>query len=226
MDGNGRWARERGLSRAEGHRKGSETIETIVEAASEIGIQYLTLYAFSEENWNRPQDEVEALMQLLRHYLAFKRSKMVKEGIRFMTIGDVNALSSELQEEIRATKEATKNGNGMTLIVALSYGSRQEICKAAQKLLRDGVKEVTPEIFSCALNTAQIPDPDLLIRTSGEYRISNFLLWQLAYTELYFTETLWPDFNKEEIVRAIEEFKKRERRFGLTSEQLKNPPPL
>ena len=220
MDGNGRWAIERNMSRAEGHRRGAATIEAIVESAKNIGIKYLTLYAFSEENWNRPSDEVTALMSLLHHYLAAKREKMVNEGVRFQTIGDIDSLSAELQEEIKRTKEATKNGGRMTLIVALSYGARQEMCRAIGKLKNDKIADVTPEIISKALDTAGIPDPDLLIRTSGEYRISNFLLWQLAYTELYFTETLWPDFGHDELVCAIEEYQKRERRFGLTSEQV------
>jgi len=226
MDGNGRWAKERSLPRVEGHRQGVETVEKIVEASKEIGIRYLTLYAFSEENWNRPKEEVDALMQLLRLYLAAKRSKMIREGIRFMAIGDIDSLDQEVRDEIERTREATKSGQNMTLIVALSYGARQEICRAAERLISKGVREVTPEILSRSLDTADIPDPDLLIRTSGEFRISNFLLWQLAYTELYFTETLWPDFTREEILRAIEEYQKRERRFGLTSEQVKYSPPL
>lgn len=220
MDGNGRWAKERGLPRSEGHRQGSATIENIVEDASDIGIRYLTLYAFSEENWNRPTDEVASLMGLLHHYLAAKREKMVAKGVRFTTIGDVAELTPELQEEIKKTKEATKDCTKMTLIVALSYGSRQEICRAVNKLVKDKVSAVTPELLSEAMDTAGIPNPDLLIRTSGEYRISNFLLWQVAYTELYFTETLWPDFGKDELMKAIDVYQKRERRFGLTSEQL------
>jgi len=226
MDGNGRWAKEHGLPRAEGHRRGSETIENIVQVATDMGIRYLTFYAFSEENWNRPSEEVSALMSLLRHYLAAKREKMINEGVRFTTIGDVKSLLPELQEEIRITKDATKNCNKLTLIVALSYGARQEMCRAVKKIIADKTQDVTPEIISKTLDTAGIPDPDLLIRTSGEYRISNFLLWQLAYTELYFTETLWPDFSKEELIRAIEEYQKRERRFGLISEQIKDSPPL
>ena len=220
MDGNGRWAKERGLPRAEGHRHGSETIETVVETCREIGIRYLTLYAFSEENWNRPQDEVKALMGLLHMYLLSKKQKMINEGIKFNIIGDTKLLSSELRQEIANTKEATRSGDKMTLTVALSYGSRQEICRAVNKFHNEKKDELTVEQLTAALDTADLPDPDLLIRTSGENRISNFLLWQLAYAELYFTEVLWPDFNKEEIVKAIEEFQRRERRFGLTSEQL------
>lgn len=220
MDGNGRWAKERGLPRAEGHRRGSETIETVVEICREIGIRYLTLYAFSEENWSRPEGEVNALMRLLHSYLLSKKQKMINEGIRFNVIGDTKLLSSELQKEIANTKEATRRGDKMTLTVALSYGSRQEICRAVNKIYSDKKSEITVEELTSALDTSDIPDPDLLIRTSGEYRISNFLLWQLAYTELYFTDVLWPDFSKEEIVKAIKEYQRRERRFGLTSEQL------
>ncbi len=221
MDGNGRWAKERGLPRSEGHMRGAEAIERIVETAADMGIRYLTLYAFSEENWNRPSEEVSALMLLLRHYLASKREKMVKEGIRFTAIGDISTLSADLQNEIRTTAEATKDCARTTLIVALSYGARQEICRAASKLASDGVRDITPEMFSKALFTAGIPDPDLLIRTSGEYRISNFLLWQLAYAEFYFTNTLWPDFDKIELTKAIDEYQGRERRFGMISEQIK-----
>jgi undecaprenyl diphosphate synthase len=220
MDGNGRWAKERGLPRAEGHKRGSQTIEKIVEVCQEIGIHYLTLYAFSEENWNRPREEVSALMDLLYTYLAAKKHRMIEKGIRFRVIGDFEMLSPKLRGEITSTMNATKDGSKMTLIVALSYGSRQEICRAVNRLLTSGAREVTQDDLSRALDTADIPDPDLLIRTSGERRISNFLLWQLAYTELYFTDVLWPDFNHEEIVKAIEEYQRRERRFGLISEQL------
>ncbi len=220
MDGNGRWAKERGIAREKGHQRGAQTIEDIVEVAKNIGVRYLTLYAFSEENWQRPKEEVAALMELLRLYLSSKRSKMVKEGVCFRAIGDLNSLSQALQNEIKETSEATKNGQKMTLIVALSYGSRQEICTAVNKLLQQNVKEINSKILSENLYTAGIPDPDLLIRTSGEFRISNFLLWQTAYTELYFTDIPWPDFNQEELEKAIAEYQKRERRFGMISEQL------
>jgi undecaprenyl diphosphate synthase len=220
MDGNGRWAKEHGFSREEGHRRGAATIENIVESAKDIGVRYLTLYAFSEENWHRPKEEVASLMQLLKIYLSVQRQHMIEEGIRFMVIGDIDQLSPDLQQEISKTVTATKELTGMTLIVALSYGSRQEICRAVNSLIAEGVKEVNPAQLTEALDTTGLPDPDLLIRTSGESRISNFLLWQMAYTEFYFTEILWPDFNKESLREAIREYQRRERRFGLTSEQL------
>lgn len=221
MDGNGRWASEHSLPRTEGHRRGAETIEKIVKACHDRGIEYLTLYAFSEENWFRPSEEVLALMQLLKFFLASKRAEMREKGIHFSTIGDVEKLPSDVREELLATQEATKDGGKMGLIVALSYGGRQEICRAMNELQRRGAREISPEDINDALYTRGVPDPDLLIRTSGEYRISNFLLWQLAYTELYFTETLWPDFDEKELDRAIESFARRERRFGLTSEQIR-----
>jgi undecaprenyl diphosphate synthase len=221
MDGNGRWAVEHGLPRVEGHRRGSETIEKVVEAARERGIEYLTLYAFSEENWQRPGTEVIGLMQLLKEFLISKRAKMVAEGIRFRTIGDISRLPPDVTEEIHKSVDATIKGNKLHLIVALSYGARQEICRAVNALIEEGNTPVTPDAVASRLYTADIPDPDLLIRTSNEYRISNFLLWQLAYTELYFTSTLWPDFDNAELDKAIEVYSQRERRFGMTSEQIK-----
>lgn len=220
MDGNGRWAKERGLSRTEGHICGAKTIDTVVEEFRKIGVRYLTLYAFSEENWSRPSEEVSSLMALLHSYLLSKKQKMLDQGIRFHVIGDPSMLSKELRTEIASTIEATRRCDKMTLVVALSYGSRQEICRAVNKLMDKGISRVSIENISDALDTGGIPDPDLLIRTSGEYRMSNFLLWQMAYTEFYFTDTLWPDFGKGEIAKAIEEYQKRERRFGLVSEQL------
>lgn len=221
MDGNGRWAQEHNLPRSEGHRRGAETIERIVTACHDRNIGYLTLYAFSEENWLRPSEEVLSLMHLLRHFLASKRPKMIEKGIRFMTIGDVTRLAADVRKELKETAEATRGGGRMTLVIALSYGGRQEIIRAVNSIIRKGYGEATARIFEGELDTAGIPDPDLLIRTSGEYRISNFLLWQLAYTELYFTETLWPDFDEAELDRAIESFAQRERRFGMTSEQVR-----
>ncbi len=221
MDGNGRWAKERGLPRAEGHRRGAEAIERIVDDASERGIKFLTLYAFSEENWNRPSDEVLALMQLLRHFLVSKRADMVRKGVRFRTIGERERLPADVRSEVEHTIEATAGGEKITLIVALSYGSRQEICRAANVLVAEGETELTPERLAERLDTADFPDPDLLVRTSGEHRISNFLLWQLAYTELYFTDKHWPDFDEGELDLAIASFAERERRFGLTSDQLR-----
>lgn len=221
MDGNGRWAAERGLSRAEGHKRGAERIEEIIEACKERGVRYITLYAFSDENWNRPSDEVLALMQLLKHFLKSKRQGMIRKGVRFRAVGDIERLPSDLIKDIRETEEATKAGEKIMMIVALSYGSRQEICRAAEALAKKGMTEITAEVFAEHLDTAGIPDPDLLVRTSGECRISNFLLWQLAYTELYFTDVPWPDFSPEELDRAIESYSQRERRFGMTSEQVK-----
>lgn len=220
MDGNGRWAKDNGLSRAEGHRRGAQTIERIVQAAHDRNIRYLTLYAFSEENWSRPSDEVLSLMQLLRHFVASKRGELIEKRTRFMTIGDTERLAPEVRKELAETAEATAAGDRMTLVVALSYGSRQEIVRAVNGIIRSGAAEVTPELIDKALDTAGIPDPDLLIRTSGEFRISNFLLWQIAYSELYFTDTLWPEFTEAELDRAIESYAGRERRFGKISEQL------
>ncbi len=221
MDGNGRWALEHGLPRVVGHRRGSETIEHIVEAARDRGIKYITLYAFSEENWQRPDDEVIALLGLLYEFLVNKRPRMIEKGIRFRTIGNIERLPPELQQEIAKTCEATAGGRDITMIVALSYGARQEICSAVNRLVERGSDEITPEQVSQELDTSEYPDPDLLIRTSNEFRISNFLLWQLAYTELYFTDTLWPDFDEHALDRALTSFEQRERRFGMTSEQLK-----
>jgi undecaprenyl diphosphate synthase len=220
MDGNGRWAGEKGQPRAEGHRRGAETIETIVKACRDRDVRYLTLYAFSEENWRRPSDEVLSLMQLMRHFLVSKRAELIEERTAFKVIGDVDRLPPEVKAEILETAEATKDGDRMTLIVALSYGGRQEICRAVNTLIRKGKREINAEMLQTALDTAGIPDPDLLIRTSGEYRLSNFLLWQLAYAELYFTETLWPEFSTEHLDAAIESFANRERRFGMTTGQM------
>lgn len=221
MDGNGRWAKERSLPRAEGHRRGAETIEKIVRACDKRGVRYLTLYAFSEENWLRPTDEIHALMQLLKLFLVNKRDKMIAEGIRFKTIGDIEKLAPDVQNELNSTVQMTSSGKGMTLVIALSYGSRQEILRAVNSLIKRGSQSVSDSDLEREFYTVGIPDPDLLIRTSGECRISNFLLWQLAYTELYFTETLWPDFDENELLKAIESYRARERRFGMTSEQLK-----
>jgi len=221
MDGNGRWANEKGLPRAEGHRRGAETIEKIVVAARDRGIRYLTLYAFSEENWRRPNDEVLSLMQLMRHFLVSKRAELIEERTAFKVIGDVDRLPAEVRSEIAETVEATRDGDRMMLIVALSYGARQEICRAANAVIKEGARELTPEDIDGALDTSGIPDPDLLIRTSGEYRVSNFLLWQIAYSELYFTETLWPEFTEKHLDDALESFARRERRFGMTAKQIK-----
>ncbi|MFH1653706.1 MAG: polyprenyl diphosphate synthase [Pseudomonadota bacterium] len=215
MDGNGRWAGLKGLSRLEGHSKGASKIESIVRSCKSRGISYLTLYAFSEENWDRPSNEVEALMQLAGHYLDSKRDGMLKEGVRFLSIGDRDKLPKELKASIDKTIELTKDCKDITLIVALSYGSRQELIRAIKKMVSENISvDLTPEIVSSYLDTSDVPDPDLLIRTSGEYRISNFLLWQLAYTELFFTDVPWPEFGDDELDKALEEYSKRERRFG------------
>jgi undecaprenyl diphosphate synthase len=193
----------------------------VVEAARSRNIKYLTLYAFSEENWQRPEEEVLRLMGLLQEFLISKRDKMIRQGIRFRTIGDTSRLPESVRQEIARSMEATKHCSDMNLIVALSYGARQEICRAVNTLVEGGVNPITPESVSEALDTNDVPDPDLLIRTSNEFRISNFLLWQLAYTELYFTDTLWPEFDDAELDKAIEIFSQRERRFGMTSEQIR-----
>lgn len=219
MDGNGRWAMNRNLPRIEGHRKGIETVEEITVACRNLGVQCLTLYAFSDENWDRPVDEVKALMGLLVEFLKLKKQKLFDNGIRFTTIGDNDRLPEVVRQAIKDTEEATAKCDKMTLIVALSYGSRTEICRALQRAMKEGVSDITPEKLESFLDTAGIPDPDLLIRTSGEQRVSNFLLWQIAYSEFYFTDRLWPDFKPADLETAINDYKHRERRFGKTSEQ-------
>ena len=226
MDGNGRWATRRGLSRIQGHRRGKDSVRVVVEKAREIGIQYLTLYAFSSENWQRPEREVGALMQLLRRYLRSELAKMMRYGIRLRAIGNLRKLPAEVARELREVERKTAQNDRMTVLLAVSYGAREEITAAARKLarqVRDGTlspEDIGDERFASALATAGIPDPDLLIRTSGEMRLSNFLLWQLAYTELVVTETLWPDFREKELLAAIEEYQRRQRRFGKTTEQV------
>ncbi|MDD3580351.1 MAG: isoprenyl transferase [Desulfobacca sp.] len=226
MDGNGRWARQRGFSRLHGHQQGAESVRVIVRTAREVGIRYLTLYAFSEENWQRPRSEVQALMTLLKQYLRQELPEMQENGIAFQVIGNIPQLPSGVQKEIAATIAATAANQQMTLTLALSYGGRSEIVQAAQSALKDlqngrlTIADLTPERFSTYLYTSDYPDPDLLIRTSGEFRLSNFLLWQLAYTELYFTETLWPDFRRTAFLQALLSYQQRDRRFGLTQEQI------
>ncbi|MFO1463742.1 MAG: isoprenyl transferase [bacterium] len=227
MDGNGRWARNRNLPRLEGHRRGSDTVETIAEACREIGIECLTLYAFSQENWNRPSEEVFGLMELLKHFLVEKRAKLLKNEIRLRVIGQIDRLSEPVLRELTKTIAETRHCEKMTLVLALSYSSRSELTEMVNNMIRSAMaggeasRVVREEELDRQLYTEGLPDPDLLIRTSGEHRISNFLLWQMAYTELYFTETLWPDFNREELERAISEYQRRERRFGLTTEQIR-----
>jgi len=223
MDGNGRWAQKRDLLRLEGHKRGSEVAEDIVDAALELKVKYLTLYAFSQENWKRPGEEVVGLMDLLHYFLVSKREKFLKNGVRLRAIGEIESLPVAVKEVLLEIMDVTRSCDKLTLVLALSYGSRSEILRGIQRMLKQGPEAppLTAEVFAQFLDTKSIPDPDLLIRTSGEYRISNFLLWQMAYTELYFTETLWPDFNKDELLRAILEYQRRERRFGLTSDQLR-----
>ena len=220
MDGNGRWAKKRLLNRIKGHEKGSETVRTMVRTCRQIGIPYLTLYAFSTENWQRPKSEVEALMALLKKFLQSERNEMVENNIRLRVIGQLDRLPAEVREALDQTMTATSEQTGMTLILALSYGGRAEIVRmvqeVAEKVKRGTIdsQAVNERLISDHLYTRDIPDPDLLIRTSGEMRISNFLLWQIAYTELFVTTTLWPDFSKEEFLQILKDFQVRVRRFG------------
>ena len=226
MDGNGRWAKKQGLARMFGHRQGVETVHRITEATAELGVQYLTLYAFSTENWNRPKEEVDALMVLLVETIAKETPTLMKNNIRLQTIGDLSRLPQTTYDKFMECIQQTSQNTGLTLIIALSYSARWEIIQAAQHMaqaVQEGTllpEDINEETISNYLTTAQVPDPDLLIRTSGELRISNFLLWQLAYSELYFTNCLWPDFTNEEFYHAIVDYQHRERRFGKTSEQI------
>jgi undecaprenyl diphosphate synthase len=228
MDGNGRWAEQRHLPRILGHRKGVETVQTIVGECLELGIGYLTLYAFSSENWGRPQEEVEALMGLLGTFLKKELSQIHERGIRLMAVGELDRLPKSISKILKDSIKKTSGNDRMVLNLALSYGSRNELTRAMQVLGReiaDGrmqAEQITEEDIEAALDTHGIPDPDLLIRTSGEMRISNFLLWQMAYSELHFTEALWPDFSRDHLLQALEEYSRRQRRFGLTGEQLRD----
>jgi undecaprenyl diphosphate synthase len=219
MDGNGRWAKQRGLPRVEGHRRGAERAKEAIRAASDMGVEAITLYTFSMENWQRPTSEVSLLMKLLEYYLDKELTELINEGIRFRAIGETWRLPQYIRNLITRAEERTKDNTGLLLITALSYGSRNEILRAVKSAIKDGInpEELTEENFSELLDTAGIPNPDLIIRTSGEIRLSNFLLWQAAYAELYFTETLWPDFSKEEFQLAIDSYSRRERRFGAVS---------
>ena len=208
LDGNGRWAKAKGLPRKAGHVQGAKNIETVCEAAYNMGIQYLTVYAFSTENWNRPQDEVDALMQLLRNYMKTCLKTAARNNMCVRVIGDKTRLADDIKESIAALEEATKDYTGLHFQIALNYGSRDEITR----------DQITEESIAGQLDTAGIPDPDLMIRTSGEQRISNYLLWQLAYAEFYFTPVPWPDFGKEELEKAVEAYQKRDRRYGLVKE--------
>ncbi len=229
MDGNGRWAKNRGLPRIEGHRRGVETVRTTTYAARDLGVRMLTLYAFSIENWKRPQEEVGALMSLLEYYLKKELQTFVRDHVRLRTIGRTEELPAGVQEVLRSTIEATKHFTDYTLVLALNYGSRTEVVDAARAYAaavaagKEKLNDGSWATFSRYLQTADMPDPDLVIRTSGETRISNFLLLQAAYAEFVFAPVLWPDFTKADLAAAIAEYNRRERRFGLTSEQLLSP---
>ncbi len=220
MDGNGRWAQKRLLNRIKGHEKGAETVRMVVRTCREIGISYLTLYAFSTENWERPEKEVSALMGLLKKFLADEKQEMMENGIRLNAIGQIERLPEDVRAALDSVLSATAGNTGMCLNLGLSYGGRTEIVEAVRKLIFQAREQhlepsaITPEFFARFLYTADIPDPELLIRTSGEMRVSNFLLWQIAYSEIHVTQTLWPDLTREELVGILRDYQKRERRFG------------
>jgi undecaprenyl diphosphate synthase len=220
MDGNGRWAKQRSLPRVEGHRQGAESARTIIRTSGELGIKYLTLYAFSAENWNRPKDEVDALMKYLIHYLKTETPELNKNNVRLEVIGQIYRLPENVQEHLKKSIQILSKNNGLTLVMALSYGSRIEIVDAVRHISEEAKQgklepaDITEEVISQHLWTRNIPDPDLLIRTSGEMRVSNFLLWQISYAELVITPTLWPDFRKPQFFAALEEYAQRHRRFG------------
>jgi undecaprenyl diphosphate synthase len=222
MDGNGRWAKEQGKSRMFGHSEGAMSLDVVTETAVELGIEYLTVYAFSTENWNRPSEEVSALMSLLVQSIEDKTPKLLDNNIRLLAIGDLSRLPREVANRLQHCIDETAHCSRMSLVLALSYSAQWEILNAVKSIIKDNIsiEAIDEKLFSDYLTTKNIPDPDLLIRTSGEMRISNFLLWQLAYSELYFTETLWPDFRREEFMKAIADYQSRERRFGKTSEQI------
>lgn len=220
MDGNGRWAKKRGLPRNMGHRQGGKAVETVCEEAYRLGIKYITVYAFSTENWSRPEDEISALMSLLRNYMKDCVKQASKNKMRVKVIGDISRLDADLQESIRILEKESENNTGLRFQIALNYGGRDELLRAIKQLCKDVKNEVimeheiTEQTFASYLDTAGIPEPDLLIRTSGEQRLSNFLLWQLAYTEFYFPEVLWPDFSRDDLIDAIAYYNTRERRYG------------
>jgi undecaprenyl diphosphate synthase len=226
MDGNGRWARSHRFARVRGHRKGMDTVRAVVTACREIGVEVLTLYAFSEENWKRPATEISALMSILKSFLVSERKLMTEKEIRLRTIGNVSRLPEGVRRTLDETLELTRNFKRMSLVLALSYGGRDEITRAVREIAGKVASQelrpdqIDPSTISRHLDTSMFPDPDLIIRTSGEFRTSNFLPWQSIYSEYYITPTLWPDFTREEFLRAVGDYQKRERRFGLTSEQL------
>ena len=225
LDGNGRWAKSKGMPRNYGHAQGSKNVERICEEAWRLGIKYLTVYAFSTENWNRPQDEVDALMNLLRRCMKTCLTTAAKNDMKVRVIGDITRLDEDIRSRILELEEATKNNGGLNFQIAINYGSRDELVRGIRRLAQDCVDnkqdpaEITEAVIERYLDTHGIPDPDLLIRTSGEQRLSNFLLWQLAYTEFYFTDVHWPAFTKEELIKAIEQYNKRDRRFGGVKEE-------
>ncbi len=227
MDGNGRWAQKKGNSRIFGHKNGVKAVRETVEGAGELGVKYLTLYAFSTENWKRPKQEVDALMSLLVATINSETDTLIKNNVRLLTIGDIDDLPKDVSRNLQELKEKTVKNSGLSLVLALNYSARWEILNAIKNILAQTQKEpvnienIENDFFEKYLYTSGIPDPDLLIRTSGEYRISNFLLWQIAYSELYFTDVLWPDFRKNDLYHAIIDYQKRERRFGKISEQIK-----
>ncbi len=228
MDGNGRWAKQQGLPRYSGHRAGVESVREIVETCAQLGVKYLTLYTFSTENWNRPRLEVTTLMKLLLRTLKKEVDELNKNNVRLMAIGDLSSLPEKVQEELRDAIKRTSKNNKLTLVLALSYSGRWEIAEAVKKAAEEykngtvTLNDINVKTFGKYLYTANIPDPDLLIRTSGELRISNFLLWQIAYSEIYISPVFWPEFRKQHLFNAIQDFQRRERRFGKVSEQLKN----
>ena len=225
LDGNGRWAKAKGMPRNYGHTAGARNVETVCQAAHDLGVKYVTMYAFSTENWNRPEGEVEALMKLLESYLKNCIKTADKNNMRVRVIGDTTRLSERFQERIRELEAASAKNDGLNLQIAINYGSRDEMTRAMRRMSEDVAagkrkpEEITESVFEEYLDTAGIPDPDLLIRTSGELRLSNFLLWQLAYSEFYFTPVAWPDFNKEELIKAIEKYNQRDRRYGGVKEE-------
>ena len=226
MDGNGRWAARHGKPRVLGHENGVESVRSVVKGAGEIGVKYLTLYAFSTENWDRPKEEVEALMALLIHAIEAETHELNKNNVRLSVIGCVDVMPQNVQDKLNGCVEALKNNTGLNLVLALSYSGRWDILNAINQLAEDICQKkitqenINNELFESYLSTSKLPDPELLIRTSGECRLSNFLLWEVAYSELYFTNKLWPDFRKEDLFEAIIDYQNRERRFGKTSEQL------
>lgn len=220
LDGNGRWAKSKGMPRNYGHTMGAKNVETICKAAGEMGIEYITMYAFSTENWNRPQTEVDALMKLLSNYLKNCTKTADKNNMRVRVIGDISRLTPEFQRQIRELEESSAKNDGLKLQIAINYGARDEMVRGMRRMFRQvsSEEEITEERFSQCLDTGGLPDPDLMIRTSGEQRLSNFLLWQFAYSELYFTDVPWPDFTPEELRRAVEDYSGRDRRYGKIKE--------